>query len=76
MNSFQFEATYEDGVLKPVGPLPLREPMKVLVTVQIPEEPQTLTSEDAERMVRRSQGMLRWRGDVETLRRIADCSEV
>ena len=75
MSHFQFEATYEDGVLKPVSPLPLKEPAKVFVTVEIPEQSPTVTSEEAERVVRRSQGLLRWDGDVETLRRIAEAPE-
>lgn len=39
------------------------------------EKPQAVTNDEAERIVRRSQGMLRWTGDVETLRRIAEDPE-
>ncbi|HEV3343659.1 MAG TPA: hypothetical protein VG125_25025 [Pirellulales bacterium] len=62
-------------MLKPASPLPLKEPAKVFATVESQEQPQTVTSEEAERIVRRSQGMLRWTGDVETLRRIAEDPE-
>ena len=60
MRSLVIEATYENGVLKPAAPLPLKESAKVLVTLQVQEEPRVVTSEEAERIVRRSQGMLRW----------------
>ena len=55
------EATYEDGVLKPAEPLPLGEHEKVRVTV-----------EPAQRWAERTYGLLRWTGDPETLRRIAE----
>ncbi len=54
------EAVYENGVLKPTQPLPLKEHEKVRVTV----EPQTTWAD-------RTAGMLRWTGDVEALRRLA-----
>lgn len=54
------DAVYEDGVLKPIEPLPLREHQRVRITVQA----------DAS-WVRRTQGMIRWHGDVMTLERIA-----
>jgi predicted DNA-binding antitoxin AbrB/MazE fold protein len=57
------EATYEDGVLKPAEPLPLSEHERVRVTVE------------AAGWARRTQGMLRWTGDVETLRQIAESPE-
>ncbi len=75
MSSFQVEATYENGVLKPVSPLPIQDFTKVFVTVEAPEQAQAVTSDEAERIVRRSQGILRWDGDVETLRRIAEDPE-
>jgi predicted DNA-binding antitoxin AbrB/MazE fold protein len=53
-------AVYEDGVLKPDQPLPLREHEKVHVTID--------TAVDA---VRRSAGLLGWTGDAETVERIA-----
>jgi predicted DNA-binding antitoxin AbrB/MazE fold protein len=76
MKSLVIEATYENGVLKPAAPLPLKESAKVLITVQVQEEPRVVTSEEAERIVRRSQGMLRWLDRrVETLHRIAEDPE-
>jgi predicted DNA-binding antitoxin AbrB/MazE fold protein len=65
-----FEATYENGVLKPHRPLPLKEQEKVLVTVDTPEDVHKAL--DA---VERSYGVLRWTGDVQTLRRVAEDDE-
>jgi predicted DNA-binding antitoxin AbrB/MazE fold protein len=76
MKSLVIEATYENGVLKPASPLPLKESAKVLVTVQLRQEPRVVTSEEAEFIVRRSQGMLRWLDRrVEVLHRIAEDPE-
>jgi len=58
------EAVYENGVLKPTQPLPLKEHERVQVTVQ--PKPS---------IARESAGMLRWRGDWETLRQIAEDDE-
>jgi predicted DNA-binding antitoxin AbrB/MazE fold protein len=58
------EATYEDGVLKPVSPLPLKEHEKVRVTI----------TEDAEwraSRVRATYGMMGGKLDAETIERIA-----
>jgi predicted DNA-binding antitoxin AbrB/MazE fold protein len=55
------EAVYEDGVLKPAHPLPLQEHERVTVTVA-----------PAGSVARQTAGMLRWRGDWETLRRLAE----
>jgi predicted DNA-binding antitoxin AbrB/MazE fold protein len=54
-------ATYENGVLKPEQPLPLPEHAKVRVTVHTPAD-----------WVQRSAGMIKWTGDAETLRRLAE----
>ncbi|HUG92983.1 MAG TPA: antitoxin family protein [Planctomycetaceae bacterium] len=62
------EATYEDGVLKPARPLPLSEHEQVQVEVTIRRRPST---EEAVEAVRRGFGLLRWRGDVATLERLA-----
>ena len=51
------EAIYEDGVLKPAQPLPLKEHEKVHITI----EPETNWAE-------RTAGMLPWTGDPEVLR--------
>ena len=69
------EATYENGVLKPVWPLPLMEHEKVQVIVQAVREHARDASDDAERIVRRAYGLLGWMGDVETLRRLAQDPE-
>jgi predicted DNA-binding antitoxin AbrB/MazE fold protein len=62
--SITIEATYEGGVLIPVAPLPFKEHEKVRLTV---ESDVSLT--------RRTAGMLRWSGDAETLRRLAEDPE-
>ena len=59
------EATYEDGVLKPVKPLPLKEHDRVQMTVHKAAEVQAAL--DA---VERSYGLLGWTGDHETLERL------
>ncbi len=58
------EAVYENGVLKPTEPLPLKEHERVRVTVQVQQS-----------VARESAGMLPWRGDWETLRRLAEDDE-
>jgi predicted DNA-binding antitoxin AbrB/MazE fold protein len=62
--SIVVEATYEKGVLKLERPLPLDEHEKVRVTVDIPQ-----------RWAERTYGLLRWTGDPETLRRVAEDPE-
>ncbi len=62
--SIVVEATYEDGMLKLGQPLPLAEHEKVRVTV----EPEV-------NWVDRTYGLLRWTGDPETLRRLAEDDE-
>ena len=54
------EATYEDGVLKPAQPLPLGEHEKVQITVHT-----------AASRVRATAGLLGWKGDAETVERVA-----
>ena len=58
------EAIYENGVLKPTEALPLQEHEKVRITL----EPQISWAE-------RTAGMLKWTGDPELLRRIAEDDE-
>jgi predicted DNA-binding antitoxin AbrB/MazE fold protein len=60
MNPLIVEAVYENGVLKPAQPLPLKEHEKVRVTVQ----PQM-------NWVEETYGILGWKGDPEELRRLA-----
>ncbi len=52
------EAIYENGVLKPTEPLPLREHEKVQITVQT-----------AISRARQTAGLLRWTGDPALLER-------
>jgi len=54
------EATYENGVLKLERPLPLAEHEKVQVTVHT-----------AVSRVRATFGLLEWKGDAETVQRVA-----
>lgn len=61
-----FEAIYEHGVLKPAEPLPLQDREKVHVTLRTSADVQA-----ALEAVERSYGLLRWKGDPETLQRIA-----
>ena len=58
------EAIYENGVLKPAQPLPLNEHEKVQITI----EPYRTWAE-------RTAGMLKWTGDPEILRRVAEGDE-
>ena len=58
------EAVYEDGVLKPTQPLPLREHEKVRVTV-----------ESELSWAERTAGLIPWTGDPEVLRRVAEDDE-
>ena len=53
-----FDAVYENGVLKPTEPLPLKDREKVRVTIQ----PELGWAE-------RTAGIIKWTGDVETLDR-------
>ncbi len=54
------EAVYENGVLKPKEPLPLKEHERVQVTVQSPSS-----------NLAGLYGIMGWTGDHETLERIA-----
>ena len=62
--TFTVVAIYENGVLKLEKPLPFREHERLQVSVQ--PKPS---------IARESAGMLRWRGDWETLRRLAEDDE-
>lgn len=61
--SLTIEAVYENGVLKPAEPLPLREGEKVRIAIS------GISVAEA------TAGMLKWTGDPETLRRIAEDDE-
>ncbi len=54
------EAIYENGVLKPAQPLPLKELEKVQVTI-----------EGKTSLIMQAAGIMEWTGDAETLERIA-----
>jgi predicted DNA-binding antitoxin AbrB/MazE fold protein len=54
------EAIYENGVLKPSQPLPLKELQKVRITVETSDSP-----------LLQAYGILGWTGDAETLERLA-----
>jgi predicted DNA-binding antitoxin AbrB/MazE fold protein len=56
-----FEAIYENGMLKPARPLPLKEHERVQVTVHTASDWVTETA-----------GIIKWTGDHETLRRLAE----
>jgi predicted DNA-binding antitoxin AbrB/MazE fold protein len=58
--SLTVEAVYENGVLKPVEPLPLKEHAKVQVTVEAPPLD-----------ILQAHGLMGWKGDAATLERIA-----
>jgi predicted DNA-binding antitoxin AbrB/MazE fold protein len=62
--SLTFEATYEDGVLKPLTPVPFKEHEKVVVIVD--DEVQKRLER-----VRATAGMMGFRGDPELIERIA-----
>jgi predicted DNA-binding antitoxin AbrB/MazE fold protein len=58
------EAIYENGVLRPTRPLPLKEQEVVRITI----EPELSWAE-------RPAGLLQWKGDPELLQRIAEGDE-
>jgi predicted DNA-binding antitoxin AbrB/MazE fold protein len=64
--SLTVEAVYENGVLRPTEPLPLKEHERVVLSVRAPANIQSALA-----AVERSHGLLRWTGDVATLRRVA-----
>ena len=67
--TISIEAIYEDGVLKPKESLPLREHETVRVTIN--NEPAPPDARVPDTRVRATAGLLNWRGDAETLERIA-----
>jgi predicted DNA-binding antitoxin AbrB/MazE fold protein len=58
--SFTVAAVYEQGLLRPDKPLPLKENEKVQITVH-----------SALSLARQTAGMIPWAGDVDTLERLA-----
>lgn len=63
--SFTVEATYENGVLKPMHPLPLQEYATVRVTIEPRSD-----------WVQETAGILKWTGSHEELRRFAEDAEL
>jgi predicted DNA-binding antitoxin AbrB/MazE fold protein len=59
--SITVDAVSENGVLKPIGPLPWKDGERVSVTVWSLEDSPLV----------RSYGIIGWTGDAETVRRIA-----
>jgi predicted DNA-binding antitoxin AbrB/MazE fold protein len=62
--SLEVEATYENGVLKPSQPLPLREHERVVISIN----PKVSR-------IRRAAGLIRWTGSHEDLKKIAEDPE-
>jgi predicted DNA-binding antitoxin AbrB/MazE fold protein len=62
--SLTVEAVYENGVLKPVQPLPLKEHEKVRITVEQGDSP-----------LLRAYGIMGWKGTSEELAQLALDSE-
>jgi len=58
------EAVYENGVLKPAGPLALAEHERVRITI-----------ESGASWADRTAGLLKWTGDFEVLRRVVEDDE-
>jgi predicted DNA-binding antitoxin AbrB/MazE fold protein len=57
--TIQVEATYENGVLKPAQPLPLKEKDKVRITIEPAESP-----------LMKAYGIMGWTGTHEELEQI------
>jgi predicted DNA-binding antitoxin AbrB/MazE fold protein len=62
--SITFDAVYENGVLRPVKPLPLKESQMVHVTID-----SEISCAD------RTAGILKWTGDPDVLRQLAEGDE-
>lgn len=70
VQSLSIQAVYENGVLRPEQPLPLAEHQRVQVSIHALAQ-QPASSDLSDDPVRASYGMLGWKGDSETLERIA-----
>jgi predicted DNA-binding antitoxin AbrB/MazE fold protein len=57
--SLEIEAVYENGVLKPDVPLPLKEKERVTVSIKQPVS-----------QIRQSAGLIRWTGDQKDLEQL------
>jgi len=73
------EAVYEDGVLKPDQPLPLKEHERVRIAIHAPvdtDNAETIRAFVSEpTWADRTAGLLQWTGDPEILRAIAEDDE-
>jgi predicted DNA-binding antitoxin AbrB/MazE fold protein len=68
--TFTTWATYKNGALKLSQALPLKEQERVQVTVHVP-----VAAQQALAAVQQGYGLLRWTGDADTLRRVAEDDE-
>jgi len=77
--SLEIEAVYEDGVLKPEKPLPLKEHERVTVSVKPASEKPASEKPPSEKPpsvkpqaspIRQSAGLLRWTGDPKSCERL------
>jgi predicted DNA-binding antitoxin AbrB/MazE fold protein len=66
MNAVTVEAIYENGMVKPATPLPLKEHEKVRITIHAAPE-----KSDGGDPVAATYGIVKWNGDPEVARRIA-----
>jgi predicted DNA-binding antitoxin AbrB/MazE fold protein len=64
------DATYENGVLKPAKPLPLKEHEQVKIFIETPADGQK-----AGDVVQRSYGIIGWKGTHEELEQLLDEAE-
>ena len=63
--SIEFQAVYENGLLRPEHPLPLAEGQRVRLTIESKAE-----------LLRQNYGIIGWKGDPEIVRRAALDPEV
>jgi predicted DNA-binding antitoxin AbrB/MazE fold protein len=75
------EATYENGLLRPLKPLTLAENERVEITIQtlsnsnLDKKPVRQSEKNDQPKSSTGYGLLRWTGDPETLRQIAEDPE-
>ena len=70
MQAFEFEATFENGVLKPDRPVPFVEHQRIKVSVELPASDAPAVDADLE-FINETSGMVGWTGDAATVERIA-----
>jgi predicted DNA-binding antitoxin AbrB/MazE fold protein len=69
--SISIEATYEDGVLKPLHPLALPDHERVQVTIQTLVPINARADNARPQAASNGYGLIGWTGDSETVQRIA-----